>query len=148
MWPRGHVLWLDIGPFEEQLFCEASQENSHNARARTLRGEGIRVPGSKEDSFFCRFYRIPCVGFLPSVGNVGWFTTACLKIENCGTTAFLHIYFCAPSQNCSMRDMRISSLSCGLCVGRRKGGGRFHTSLSSPPHLFASQGTRGQWSFD
>ena len=63
MWPRGHVLCLDIGHFEEQLFfSEASQENYHEARARMLR-EGIRVPGSKEDSFFRRFYRIPCVGF-------------------------------------------------------------------------------------
>ena len=35
-----------------------------------LRAEGIRVPGSKEDSFFRRLYWIPCVGFLPSVGNV------------------------------------------------------------------------------
>ena len=66
MWPRAHVLWLDImGPFEEQLFGEASQENSHKARARMIRAEGIRVPGSKEASFFRRFYRIPCVGFSP-----------------------------------------------------------------------------------
>ena len=49
-----------MGAFEEQLFCEASPENSHKARARMLRAEGIRVPGSKEVR---RFYRIPSVGF-------------------------------------------------------------------------------------
>ena len=38
------------------------------------------MPGSREDGFFRRFYRIPCVGFLPSVGNVSWITSACLKI--------------------------------------------------------------------
>ena len=67
-----------MGPFEEQLFCEASQENSHKARARMLRAEGIRVPGSKE---IRGFYRIPCVGFSPfSFWNVGWLTTSWLKI--------------------------------------------------------------------
>ena len=50
------------------FFCEAPQENSHKARARMLRAEGITVPGSKEASFFHRFYRIPCVGFSP----FGW----------------------------------------------------------------------------
>ena len=70
------LVCLDMGPFEEQLFCEASQENYHKARARMLRAEGIRVPGSKDDSLIRRFYRIPCVGLLPSVGNVSWFTTA------------------------------------------------------------------------
>ena len=63
------------------FFCEASQENSHNARARMLRAEGIRVRWSKEASFFRRFKRIPCVDFLPSVRNVVWFsTTYCFKI--------------------------------------------------------------------
>ena len=86
---QGHVLWLDMGHFEKQLFCEASQENYHKARARMLRAEGIRVPGSKEESFFRRFYRIPCVGFSP----FGWereLVYYCL-LENCGTTVFLHL---------------------------------------------------------
>ena len=76
----GHFLWLDMGPFEEQLFCEASEENSQNARARMLRAEGIRITGSKEDCFFRRVYRIPCVGFSPfGWERAGWFTTAFLK---------------------------------------------------------------------
>ena len=87
MWPRGHVLWLDIGPFEKQLFVEASQENSHKAIARMLRAEGIRVPGSKEASFFRRFYQIPCVGFSPFGWELG-LVYYCL-LENCGATAFL-----------------------------------------------------------
>ena len=65
---RVHFLWLDMGPFEEQLFCEASQETSQNARARLLRVEGIMIPWSKEASFFHRFYRILCAGFSP----FGW----------------------------------------------------------------------------
>ena len=88
-WPMGHVLWLDMGPFEEQLFCEASQENSHKARARMLQAEGIRVPGSKEASFFRRFYRIPFVGFSP----FGWergLVYYCL-LEICRITFFLHL---------------------------------------------------------
>ena len=48
MWPRGPVLWLGMGPFEEQLFCESSLENSQTARDRMLRDERIRMPGSKE----------------------------------------------------------------------------------------------------
>ena len=78
-----------MGPFEEQLFGEASQENSHQARARMIRAEGIRVPGSKATSFFRTFYRIPCVGFSP----FGWereLVYYCL-LENCGTTVFLHL---------------------------------------------------------
>ena len=88
MWPRGHVLCLDMGRFEEQLFCQASQENYHKARARMLRAEGIRVSGSKEDSFFRRFYRIPCVGFSP----FGWERGLVYYylLENCGTTVFVH----------------------------------------------------------
>ena len=64
--PRGHFLWLEnIGPFEEHLFCEASQETSRKARARMLRAEGIRVPVCGSSPF-------------------GWerglvFTTVCLK---------------------------------------------------------------------
>ena len=82
---------LDMGPFEEQFFCEASQENYHKARARMLPTEGMRVPGSKEDSFFPRYYRIPCVvGFSP----FGWervLVYYCL-LENCGTVfVFSHL---------------------------------------------------------
>ena len=76
-------------PLRHSFFCEASQENYHKARARMLRAEGIRVPGSKEDSFFRRFYRIPCVGYSP----FGWereLVYYCL-LENCGTTVFLHL---------------------------------------------------------
>ena len=71
------------------FFCEASQENYHMARARMLRAEGIRVPWSKEASFFRRFYRIPYVGFSP----FGWergLVYYCL-LENCGTTVFLQL---------------------------------------------------------
>ena len=77
------------GSLRGQRFCEASQENSHNVRARMLRAEGIRVPGYNEASFFRRFYRIPCVGFSP----FGWergLVYYCL-LENCGATAFLHL---------------------------------------------------------
>ena len=61
------------------LFCEASQENSHKARAQMLRAEGIRVPGSGA-SFFRRFYRVPCVGFSPFSWERGLVYYACLKI--------------------------------------------------------------------
>ena len=54
-----------------------------------LRAEGKMVPGSKKAYLFRRFYCIPCVVFLPSVGNMGWFTTA---LENYGTTAFAVIF--------------------------------------------------------
>ena len=60
MWPlvvAGH------GPYEEQLFCEASYENSHNVQAHMLQAEGIRMPGSKEASFFRRFLKLPNNGF-------------------------------------------------------------------------------------
>ena len=47
-----------------------------------LRAEGIGMPGSNEATFIHRFYRIPCVGFLPQMQNIGWFTihTACLGL--------------------------------------------------------------------
>ena len=100
MWPRGPFLWLDMGPLVEQFFCEASQENSQHDRARMLRDEGIRMPGSKEASFFRRFYRIPCVGF----SLFGWergLVYYCL-LENCGATAFLHL--------CQLSYMRVQSV--------------------------------------
>ena len=56
---QGPRLVARHGPFRGTAFCEASQENSHKARARMLRAEGIMVPGSKDASFFRRFYRIP-----------------------------------------------------------------------------------------
>ena len=63
------------GPFEEQIFYEASEENSQNARARMLQAEGIRMPGSKEASYFRRFDPIPCVDFSPFDFELGlWFT--------------------------------------------------------------------------
>ena len=80
--PGRPFFWLNMGPFEEQLICEASQENSHEARARMLRAEGLRVPGSTEGNFFSRFYRIPCVAFSPFSWERGlvYSTTTCLKI--------------------------------------------------------------------
>ena len=82
---EGHVaqgprLVSGHGPFRGTAFFVKPQENYHKARARMLQNKGIRVPGSMEAIYFRRFYRFPCVGFLPSVGNVGWFTTTCLKI--------------------------------------------------------------------
>ena len=49
----------------------------------------IRVPGSKEDSFFRRFYRIPCVGF----SLFGWERGLVYYglLENCGQRHF-YIY--------------------------------------------------------
>ena len=79
-----------MGPFEEQLFCEASQENYHDARARMFRAEGIMVPGSEEASFFRKFYRIPWVGFSPFCWERG-LVYYCLH-ENCGTTTFLYLF--------------------------------------------------------
>ena len=75
---------VDQYPQQRPTCCggTASQEGSHNARARMLRAEGIRMPGSKEaiasfaDSIGFRVWV-----FLRSIGNVGlWFTPACLKI--------------------------------------------------------------------
>lgn len=77
---RGPFVWLSRSPVQEQFFRIAPRENSPNARDRMLGGKEIRMPGSKEANFFSRLCRIPCVGFLPSVGNVGWFTTAYMKI--------------------------------------------------------------------
>ena len=68
------------------LFCEASKENSQNARARMLRAERIRIPGSKEANFFPRFYQIPCVGFPPFGGKHGLVYYYRL-LEHCGATA-------------------------------------------------------------
>ena len=69
------------------FFCEASQENSQYTRARMFRAEGIRMPGSKEASFFRRFYRIPCESFSPFDWERGLVYYGLL--ENCGATAFL-----------------------------------------------------------
>ena len=78
-----------MGRFEEQLFCEASQENHHhNARAQILRPEGIEIPGSKEASFFRRFYSISC-GFSPFVWERG-LVYYCL-LENRGATASISV---------------------------------------------------------
>ena len=105
--PGATFLWLDMSPFEEQLFCEAPQEKTRNTRTRMLRAERIRVPGSKEASSFrssIGFLRVWV--FLPSVGNVGWFTTACLKIAEQRL-----FYICASFRMCGLyRDKSDNAL--------------------------------------
>ena len=77
----GHGLLIH-GLHGEHVFCEASQENSQNARARMLQAKGIKMPGSKEAIFYRGF---PCVEFSPFGGERG-LVYYCL-LENCGASA-------------------------------------------------------------
>ena len=78
MWPRGP-------PFCGWAWA-LSRNSSHNARAWMLRDEGIMMPGSKEASFFRRFYRIPGVDFLLFGWERGLLVHYCI-LENCGAAA-------------------------------------------------------------
>ena len=77
MWPRGASCgWA----------WALSRNSCYNARAWMLRDEEIMMPGSKEASFFRRFYRIPFVSFLLFGCERGLLIHYCV-LENCGAAA-------------------------------------------------------------
>ena len=70
-----------MGPFEEQLFVNPYKRTlvTHDELGCSQL-KGLGCPGLERIASFADSIGFRVWVFLPSVRNVGWFTTACLKI--------------------------------------------------------------------
>ena len=88
-------MWLDMGPFEEQLFVNPYKRTlvTHDELGCSQL-KGLGCPGLERIASFADSIGFRVWVFLPSVGNVGWFTTACLKIANNGFSTSVSAFVC------------------------------------------------------